>query len=445
MTARDVRTLVEELWLAGAEAIAVNGERIVGSSAVLDIGGSILVNSAYLAPPYTVTAIGPPDLYDRLRASVAFVAVRPGPDRAGRASGCRSPSSTTVDLPAFAGTVEPALRQPARRAEAPQRRDRGPTPHDRSSQPSDASPPWRRCSGSSPSASCGARPACPACPRLSATELTQLIANLTTGNDQLRDEVAELSRQEAHLAEAQRPRRDDGRRADRRPRRGSAPGPASPPVTGQGIAITVQRRRSAATASRSCSTSCATPAPRRSRSTACGSWRASSSRARRARCRSRTQPLGDAFEIRAIGSPQILTGTLTRTGGVIAQVGATYPDGAPHASRPVEIDDAPRDGSRPRARPTPNPASDTAPADVRPGPRSSCSWATSSGSGEPIPCGASEWLVDRLGADIGLRCQGCGRHVLLERRLLEARLAGFVSRGDPAMSAAVAPRPALEA
>ena len=61
------------------------------------------------------------------------------------------------------------------------------------------------------------------------------------------------------------------------------------------------------------------------------------------------------------------------------------------------------------------------------------------------PCGATEWLVDRLGADIGLRCQGCGRHVLLERRLLEARLDGFVTRGDPAVSAAVAPRSAAGA
>ena len=53
------------------------------------------------------------------------------------------------------------------------------------------------------------------------------------------------------------------------------------------------------------------------------------------------------------------------------------------------------------------------------------------------PCGGSTWLIDRLGADIGLRCQTCGRHVLLERRVLEARLAEFVSRGDPAMTAAV--------
>ena len=55
------------------------------------------------------------------------------------------------------------------------------------------------------------------------------------------------------------------------------------------------------------------------------------------------------------------------------------------------------------------------------------------------PCGGSEWQVDRLGADIGLRCQRCGRHVLLERRLLERRLVGFVSRGDPTLSQAVTP------
>jgi uncharacterized protein YlxW (UPF0749 family) len=36
--------------------------------------------------------------------------------------------------------------------------------------------------------------------------------------------------------------------------------------------------------------------------------------------------LGDGFAILAIGSPQILTGTLTRAGGVIAQLGVSYPD-----------------------------------------------------------------------------------------------------------------------
>lgn len=104
VTARDVRVLVEVLWLAGASGIAVNGERVVGSTAVLDIGGSILVNSAYLAPPYTITAIGPADLYARLQASVGFVGFVQGRVEP---SGLRLSVAEldSVDLPAFAGTV----------------------------------------------------------------------------------------------------------------------------------------------------------------------------------------------------------------------------------------------------------------------------------------------------------------------------------------------------
>jgi len=57
------------------------------------------------------------------------------------------------------------------------------------------------------------------------------------------------------------------------------------------------------------------------------------------------------------------------------------------------------------------------------------------------PCGGDTWLVDRLGADIGLRCQTCDRHVLVERRRIERRIVDFVRRGDPVLSAAAAPRP----
>jgi uncharacterized protein YlxW (UPF0749 family) len=104
VTARDVRTLIEELWLAGAEGIAVNNERIVGSTAVLDIGGSILANSAYLSAPYTISAIGPSGLYDRLKGSVAFVAFVQGRvEPAGLRLSVAELDS--VDLPAFAGTV----------------------------------------------------------------------------------------------------------------------------------------------------------------------------------------------------------------------------------------------------------------------------------------------------------------------------------------------------
>lgn len=112
VTARDVRILIQELWFAGAEGIAVNDERIVGTSAVLDIGGSILVNSAYLSPPYTVTAIGPPDLYQRMLASASFVQFVDGRiERSGIQLSVAQPPS--VDLPAFAGTVNVQYASPA--------------------------------------------------------------------------------------------------------------------------------------------------------------------------------------------------------------------------------------------------------------------------------------------------------------------------------------------
>lgn len=51
---------------------------------------------------------------------------------------------------------------------------------------------------------------------------------------------------------------------------------------------------------------------------------------------------------------------------------------------------------------------------------------------KPHPCGSYDWTVVRIGADIGLRCLGCGRRVLLPRRTVEKRLKTFVSRGPDA-------------
>ena len=112
VTGRDVRTVVEELWLAGAEAVAVNDERVVSTTSIIDIGGSLLVNSAYLAPPYQVKAVGPTDLYAQLAASaswVDFVASRAGQN------GIRLAIAEPADLvtvPAYAGTVTIRYAQP---------------------------------------------------------------------------------------------------------------------------------------------------------------------------------------------------------------------------------------------------------------------------------------------------------------------------------------------
>jgi hypothetical protein len=58
---------------------------------------------------------------------------------------------------------------------------------------------------------------------------------------------------------------------------------------------------------------------------------------------------------------------------------------------------------------------------------------------KPHPCGSDQWRVVRLGADIGLRCLGCDRKVLLPRRELEKRIKRFVSRGQAAPPPDLAP------
>jgi hypothetical protein len=47
---------------------------------------------------------------------------------------------------------------------------------------------------------------------------------------------------------------------------------------------------------------------------------------------------------------------------------------------------------------------------------------------KPHPCGSYDWFVVRLGADIGLRCEKCGRRVLLPRAEVERRTKQVLSR-----------------
>ena len=50
---------------------------------------------------------------------------------------------------------------------------------------------------------------------------------------------------------------------------------------------------------------------------------------------------------------------------------------------------------------------------------------------KPHPCGSYEWHVVRLGADIGLKCIGCGRRVLLPRAEAERRIKKVVGHDTP--------------
>jgi hypothetical protein len=46
---------------------------------------------------------------------------------------------------------------------------------------------------------------------------------------------------------------------------------------------------------------------------------------------------------------------------------------------------------------------------------------------KPHPCGSDVWMIYRIGADIGMRCTGCDRRVLLARSVFNKRLKQILS------------------
>ncbi len=66
---RDLQDVANELWHDGAEAIAINGERLTATSTIRKAGSTILVDFRPISSPYSVSAIGPGDLDRRFTAS----------------------------------------------------------------------------------------------------------------------------------------------------------------------------------------------------------------------------------------------------------------------------------------------------------------------------------------------------------------------------------------
>lgn len=61
ITDNDLQIMVNGLWYAGAEAVAINGQRVGTLTGIHFANGAINVNFTDIAPPYSVVAIGPSD------------------------------------------------------------------------------------------------------------------------------------------------------------------------------------------------------------------------------------------------------------------------------------------------------------------------------------------------------------------------------------------------
>ncbi len=56
----DLMTIINELSIAGAEALSINGQRIISTSSIRCVGPIIQVNGVRISTPFTISAIGDP-------------------------------------------------------------------------------------------------------------------------------------------------------------------------------------------------------------------------------------------------------------------------------------------------------------------------------------------------------------------------------------------------
>jgi uncharacterized protein YlxW (UPF0749 family) len=98
---QDVQAVANGLWAAGAEALAVNGQRVVPTSAVLCVGNTLLINGTVHSPPFRFTAIGT-DLRERFLADPLVDRFAGDADRF--KLGFKTEDKERVSVPAYTGT-----------------------------------------------------------------------------------------------------------------------------------------------------------------------------------------------------------------------------------------------------------------------------------------------------------------------------------------------------
>jgi uncharacterized protein YlxW (UPF0749 family) len=116
--ATDLRVLVNGLWQAGAEAIAINGRRLTALSAIVNADIAIQVNKGPLSPPYVVSAVGGQNLdanFVETQSGLTFLALA---DQFGFV--VKRDSVSSLSLPAA-----PQSLQRLRFAERPSATDQG--------------------------------------------------------------------------------------------------------------------------------------------------------------------------------------------------------------------------------------------------------------------------------------------------------------------------------
>jgi len=110
---QDVQAVVNALWASGAEAMMIQDQRVISTSAVRCVGNTLILQGRVYSPPYRITAIGDPDRLQRgLDADPSIAIYKQYVDAVGLGYAVHAHSS--MEFPAYSGSVDFQYASPIR-------------------------------------------------------------------------------------------------------------------------------------------------------------------------------------------------------------------------------------------------------------------------------------------------------------------------------------------
>ncbi len=108
---QDIQAVVNAMWRGGAEAMTIQGQRVVATTGIKCVGNSVVLHGVPYAPPYVIEAIGDTDRMDKAVETSEQVAIYLQYVTA-YGLGYSFERVTAIEAPAFSGAI--GLRQAQR-------------------------------------------------------------------------------------------------------------------------------------------------------------------------------------------------------------------------------------------------------------------------------------------------------------------------------------------
>ena len=99
----NILSIINEMKLAKADAISINGQRIVTTSEIRCVGNVILVNTTRLAPPFEIKAIGNPNFLENILLSGEYDLLK---GLGFPVTYAKFSSENPLEIPAYSGTFQ---------------------------------------------------------------------------------------------------------------------------------------------------------------------------------------------------------------------------------------------------------------------------------------------------------------------------------------------------